>query len=327
VFHAANEELSDEMSRMKGSPLGLARSIDKVTLNYIIYNMEAIEFGNFEPVDKSLLQQKLHEYEQRFPEAMRILEVGGVHPSREVILKNPYLPGQPEDVESFTNIGRHCVAVAHLAEKLDPTAVERALVHDANKRYEVMRKKAQKSGALNCADVYSGQAYEAIREKLKGENIHPELLDYLAAAGKETGHNSLMSFLQIDSQGAIFLNPKRTNAEKVVHIADDMTSSTLPKDGSEEQTYYVTCEERMALSDFPNRYAFLFIEGFGFDASGKAVTIRDINSDDAKKLRQMKSYADWQVIVAKMIATDLQKALAPDNKQDPELFLCDRANS
>ena len=189
-----------------------------------------------------------------------------------------------------------------------------------------MRKKAAKAGKLDGADVYSGQAYEAIIEKLKDAGIEPNLLLYLASAGKETGHNSLKDFVSLDDDRNVILNPERSDAEKAVHIADDMTHSSFPKEGKQEKTFFVTCNERMELSDFPKRYPFLYIEGFGFDKEGNTQIVRDIQSDEAANLSQVKTYAEWQVIVAKMIAKDIQQRKDPENKQDPELYLCDIAN-
>lgn len=57
---------------------------------------------------------RLGEFERRYPFAMRILRIGGVHPTEDPKMDNPYT-GQPHD-ESFTNIGEHCLAVACFAE-------------------------------------------------------------------------------------------------------------------------------------------------------------------------------------------------------------------
>ena len=86
-------------------------------------------------------------------------------------MENPYT-GEI-DSEDFANIGRHCMAVASTAEKIanhllsqgaiaqDQMAdiIKSALLHDGDKRLEVMRKKASKAGIKdahgNPIDVYS----------------------------------------------------------------------------------------------------------------------------------------------------------------------------
>ena len=97
--------------------------------------MKNFEENDFQQVDPLLLEHKTAEYQERFSQAMKILEVGGIHPKHNDAIKNPYLPdNSPEDTEDFSNVGRHCIAVATIAEKFHPSATERALVHDANKR-------------------------------------------------------------------------------------------------------------------------------------------------------------------------------------------------
>ena len=301
---------------------------------------DSIEQPEAPLIDPALLQSQLERYAVRYPGAFQILRVGGVDPKHTSVIKNPYLPGAPDDHEDFSNVGRHCVAIANFAEKLalkldlDSSIVDittqRALVHDANKRYEVMRKKAARQGALSADAVYTHEAYEAIRELLSDSGIPRELLDYLACAGKETGHTSLKDFLVLlPGRTAVGLNEDRTLAEKIVHIADDMTYSRLPHRGEDvkwEQTSYVPCDERMRLSDFPRRYPNLYIGGLGFDpndGSLQETTDIGINGEYVSSLFYFDMYAYWQAMTARMICRELQKTIDPANRQDPELFICD----
>lgn len=116
---------------------------------------------------------RLTEFSKRFPFAIQILRIGGIHPTEDTKMDNPYT-GLPH-VESFTNIGEHCLAVAILASTLafrlqgrEILSIEeaelvtnRALVHDANKRIEIMRRNAVRKGVID--DAYSPKAYETIR--------------------------------------------------------------------------------------------------------------------------------------------------------------------
>jgi hypothetical protein len=56
------------------------------------------------------------EFQEKYPETMKILDITGVSPfgSRKMI--NPYT--NESDLEDFSNVGRHCVAVAYAASKI-----------------------------------------------------------------------------------------------------------------------------------------------------------------------------------------------------------------
>lgn len=93
------------------------------------------------------------EFQEKFPEAMNILDITGVSPfgSKEMI--NPYT--KESDLEDFSNVGRHCVAVAYAASRIADALgvsdeerrkiISSAILHDGDKRIEVMRKKAKKA--------------------------------------------------------------------------------------------------------------------------------------------------------------------------------------
>lgn len=190
----------------------------------------------------------LEEFAARFPLAIQILRIGGVHPTEDAKMDNPYT-GKPHD-ESFTNIGEHCLAVASLASTLAfrlhergilsseeaGLVTSRALVHDANKRIEIMRRNAVREGAID--DAYSPRAYETIKPILQAQGIDQELVDYMAGSGKETGHLSIRDFLMLPN-GIPSLVPDRF-AEKIIHLADDMTSTSIPLPGERPLTVYLT---------------------------------------------------------------------------------------
>lgn len=240
---------------------------------------------------------RLTEFSDRFPLAIQILRIGGVHPTEDARMDNPYT-GKPHD-ESFTNIGEHCLAVASLAQTLAfrlqqrgvlltedvELVTSRALVHDANKRIEIMRRNAVREGAVE--EAYTPKAYETIRPILEAQGIDPELINYMAGAGKETGHLSIRDFLML-SDGIPSLEPDRF-AEKIIHLADDMTSTSIPLPGERPLTVYLTPWERMVASDFPNRYPFLWKEGLAFDRQGEVVTVQDIETAD-RSLRWTRPY-------------------------------------
>lgn len=244
----------------------------------------------------------LERFEIKFPREMQILHIGGVYPHEQPTGQDPYTK-EPQ-TEYMGNIGEHCMAVALCADALVQAylgadhaeredIVRRALVHDATKGFEVMRKKAVKSGLI--ADAYSPRAYDAIRSILEKQGESGETVDYMQRAGRETGHNSLPDFIELEGDQPRLIADNLP--DMIIHLADDMTFTPLATADESTQTSFVTITERMELSDFPQRYPFLYQEGFGFDGSGKAVLVKDVHTVDPS-LRCVRSYADWQRWVA-----------------------------
>lgn len=277
---------------------------------------------------------RLVEFAERFPFAIQILRIGGVHPTEEAKMDNPYT-GKPHD-ESFTNIGEHCLAVASLASTLvfrlhergilsseeAGLVTSRALVHDANKRIEIMRRNAVREGAID--DAYSPRAYETIKPILQAQGIDQELVDYMAGSGKETGHLSIRDFLALPD-GIPSLVPSRM-AEKIIHLADDMTSTSIPLPGERPLTVYLTTWERMVASDFPNRYPFLWKEGLAFDVQGAVTVVPDIAQAELN-LSYVRSYAYWQPYVSNEICQEIQSIVDPESRERPEYFIKDLVNN
>lgn len=268
------------------------------------------------------------EFKKNYPVAFSVLEIGGVHPDKQSPVPNPYLDNALDD-ENFSNVGRHCVAVGIAAHRIagkllesgiidqatHDSAISRALLHDANKCFEVFRRKAQKAG--KSVDVYGVSSYDKLHEVLKSQGQGGPLLDYMASAGKETGHNSLPDFVTVDESGNPKLRADKTMEELIVHLADDMTSSPMPDE--KRDTEFVTISERMELSDFEHRYPFLYTEGFGFDENGNAVRVKD--SEAGQKLKCFKTYAEWQKLTARMICAFLKDKNGEKRDVDPENYI------
>src|SRR3989337_2294055 len=118
------------------------------------------EAKHFDPLTR------LEDFTKRFPLAMQTLHIGGVHPTENSSMDNPYT-GEPDN-KSSTNVGEHCVAAACFAEVIAKElkqreiltqagvdqATEEALKHDVNKRIDVFRKDAAVAGKLPVNDVY-----------------------------------------------------------------------------------------------------------------------------------------------------------------------------
>lgn len=261
------------------------------------------------------------EMQEKYPEAMNILDITGVSPFGSREMMNPYT-GEA-DLEDFSNVGRHCVAVAYAAQKMADALwvseeqkdeiIKSAILHDGDKRIEVMRKKAKKAWVE--IDVYWEEWYKTIETIFSDKGLDSGVFSTIQSMGGMTGHNSLKKFL-IMKDGKIQLNPERTLTEMIVHIADDMTYSSSGEDG--ETTQYVSFEKRAELSKFAEKYGFLWQEGFGVSEENGIQEIKDVaqNWGDA-----VKHFYDWQNVVFDMICDHIQKQIDPMNFENSVEFV------
>lgn len=279
------------------------------------------------------------EYARRYPKEMELLHLVGAYPGQIVEgRKNPYT--QELDTEDYGNIGEHCIAVAFCAEiiadkvlldkdsPLKERIIRSALVHDIGKPLEIMRRKAVEQEIID--DAYSRSAYLTVRERIAEQaDVTPELADYIAHAGEETGHISFPDFIEL-REGKLRLKTEDNIAEMIVHLADDMTYSPYSptmQAGETSKSYYVTVLEKQQLMDYPNRYAFLYTEGLGFDENGNVVSVKDISQPDPK-LSHVKSLAEWHLWIAAEIAKYLVgKIDSTISKEDAEQSLKELVNA
>lgn len=271
------------------------------------------------------LMSLAHEFQQRYPDAMNILDITWVSPFRSREMINPYT--NKSDTEDFSNVWRHCVAVAYAASKIADNLnlsqeekdkiIRAALLHDADKRLEVMRKNAQKAWVK--IDVYGEEWYKTIEFIFSDKGLDPNILSTIQSMGGMTGHNSLKKFL-IVKNGGIQPNPERNIAEMIVHIADDMTHSSLGS--TEESTQYVSLEKRAELWRFPERYLFLWTEWLAISETQWATIVKDIwayiSTGGSERLQ---NYFDWQKITFELICRYIQKQIDPNNSKDSVEFI------
>jgi hypothetical protein len=268
-------------------------------------------------------------YKEQFPETVHILDIAWVSPFGSRSIENPYT--REIDSEDFSNIGRHCVAVANTAERISnhllvqgaitqeqmTNIIKSAILHDGDKRLEVMRKNASKSGIKgtdgNPIDVYGEAWYATIVTIFSDVWIDPNILVTIKNMGGMTAHNSVRKFLTMQD-GEIVLNPERTLAEMIVHIADDMTHS--PNPDIDNPTIVTNFEERANLGRL------------GISSNGTIRDVRDIanshwNSQDEKFI----SYYEWMEIVFQLICSHLQRKIDPTSHMDSVKFVVWLVNS
>lgn len=286
---------------------------------------------NLRPVDFATL---VPEYDKRFPMEMAVLRIGGVFPGEATQgLVDPYT--NLVDTEYFGNVGEHCVAVANLSEILAKKVLgendarvrgitSRGLMHDAAKRYEVMRKKAVKAGIIDMKDPYERSAYQTIKPLLEAHGLAPDIVDYMAEAGSETGHQSIPDFVELVDGNPVLIT--RDNLpEMIVHIADDMTSTPIVNEGETAVTTYMTFPQRAIASDFKNKYPKIYQQGFGFDGEGRIVYVEDVK-EPHPELSHLRTNYEWQAWTAREISTFLVSRIAPDQVGNAEGYLKALAN-
>jgi HD superfamily phosphohydrolase YqeK len=274
-------------------------------------------------------------YKEQFPETMHILDISGVSPFGTRDMINPYT--HAVDSEDFANIGRHCMAVASTAEKIayhllaggsiDQNQVNdivtAAILHDGDKRLEVMRKKAKNVGVLDAAgnpiDVYGEAGYATIATVFSNEWVDPAILTAIKNMGGMTAHNSVKKFITMQD-GEVVLNRERTLAEMIVHIADDMTHS--PNPDMDNPTIVTNFEERARLWKFQERYSFLWQEWLAISNDGQIRDIRDIASHDWVSEGEITlNYYDWAKLAFQLICSHIQKLVDPMSHVDPLNFV------
>lgn len=257
-------------------------------------------------------------YELSHPESMNLLKICWVSPFSSKMMINPY--NWKNDNEDYSNIWRHCIAVAYASEKIvkylsqnwliqenDITnIVHNSIVHDWNKRFEIMRKKAQKEWVQ--LDVYWVEWYNSMSKILQNNWIVQSDLQNIEKMWNMTWHNSLIDFISIVNWKLI-LNPNRTLNDFIIHLSDDMTSSTFID--NEERTYYLSFEKRAELSHFNEKYPFLWKEWFWINEKW-IVLYSDINEKEAIEWEIKYSYFEWQKIIFDMISKYLKDLVQPN---------------
>lgn len=285
------------------------------------------EIKRIEPLDL------IADFEARFPQIFELFKTVGIHPLNPAAIIDPYTM-QPVS-ESFANVGEHCVAVAHCASQIAGALeragivsaaerdkiIERALVHDLSKPYEILRRNAQRGGAA--IEVYSVSAYEKLHPHLLQLGFPEELATYLVNAGKETGHNSIKDLIAVKN-GAIELRDGILS-EMIIHLADDMTFTDAPPAGQRPFSAFLTPWERILASNFIAKYPWLWQKGLGSDAQGALSEVADVQNPPSG-ISILGHYANLQVRCGDLICRKIQELIDPASTQDASLFVKELVN-
>ena len=280
-------------------------------------------------------------FNSRFPQAFDLFRFAGMHPHDHPSprLLNPYT-GQVEFYD-FRNIGEHSLAVGIAALKLAtalaavgmlrPGEVEgvtnRALLHDLNKPYEILRRaRSDPRSRDSVTNIYHENAYRNVYTLLRKRGCATSVAQTISRAGTETGHTSLKRLLQLTPLGTVELVPGHY-AEKIVHLADDMTLSTKPRDPSGRRHAFLTPWERLVASDLlETSCGYSWLTHSGLVASrGRLYDCFDLAHPPVGS-EIVGSYATLQLLAAHLICCEFQQLLDPDSTLPPELFVKELLN-
>ncbi len=265
-------------------------------------------------VSQNEILLSLRDFESRYPSVFELMRRVGVYPGIQAQAESSC--SEVDVAPTFTNIGIHCVAVGMFVERLldylesrnvevgglRDLGVQRALVHDLTKPFEIRYLTAEANDKTITQLPFDQFLANALAER----DFSAEEIDQLSMAGKEVGHRSLKSFLEV-RDGVVQLAGGGL-AAKIVHLADAMTHTSIPKvPGDIPLVAFVTPKERITLSEFAKRYSWMWEGGLAVRGS----EIVEIEFEDGKPranetgTHPLGSYADLQVSVAEQICEEL----------------------
>ena len=259
--------------------------------------------------------QQLVQFAQRVPREMALLRAVGLDPQDICPLTNLYT-GEVDSAD-YRNICIRCLAVGYWCARLADLLVDigairqevrdrivtRGVLHDALKVPEIWRRDAQRAGIA--IDAYGASAYDAVAPLLRERGVlSAESTEYLVHAGKETGHVSLALFLTAQLDGSYAYAPQPLEVA-LPHLADDQTFTSLPREAvADVEIRYLRCAERMARSDFPTRYPWLWKKGLAVNRQGTIVEVEDL-ALPGEGLVGIGSYGDLQPWIAEQTARNI----------------------
>ncbi len=248
--------------------------------------------------------------EQKYPQAFDVLNKCWVSPYVWISeLYNPYLDEFQAD--DFSNIWRHCVLSWFIAEKITNLLLDKkiidinlkdkiviwAILHDTNKRYEIMRRKA----SWNIANhkIFSNNSYDETLYFIKNTWVWDKFIELISDVSKITSHKIVEKFLKYQNWEVIF-NNEFSLFEYIINLADNMSANYF--ENWIEINHIVDYENRVNSSDFKNRNWFIWKEWVVFFENWYE-TLIDISQNTKDWI--VISYYEWQKIFIEQIVNQI----------------------
>lgn len=168
-------------------------------------------------------------------------------------------------------------------------------------------------------DPGSPLAHETLYENLVQYHSDQES-KYLSEIGYETGGPSYRSFLHIDEQGNL-QGIKGSLGDMVVHLADDMTATTVASEGKQSRTYFLTTAERLVASGLLERQREVLLgSGLGVNHACEIVEI-DLRKPLDLDIRPLGSWAVLMLYISANICERIKTACKVSSSENAELWL------
>lgn len=271
-------------------------------------------------------------FEKRFPRALEAFYLCGIHPTRPRSLYDPFAK---TDAGAFPNIGLHGLAVGLCAARIAgrmlgvgaishneaALSIERALIHDVAKPFELFRQRAFRTDRRSATRFAQP---EDIEQGLR--SLHPplEMIAYIAGAGNETGGDTLPSLLR-SSAGAPYLISGEL-PRKIVHFVDNMTLTPFSASEKVSRSTFLTCAERLVAGNNHTRYPHMLTDMLVEHSDGSVELILDL-VHVPEGARLLGSVFGGEIYAARLIAKELAAPYGLDPSACPEQYLKAIANS
>ena len=279
-------------------------------------------------------------FEKRFPRAFKLLERcwSGPFPQGpfdEAARMNPF--DKRRVVEgSFNNIGRHCIWVAFFADVVceecveagllsneqQAAIVEEALLHDATKFLEILRRQA----SIPFLEIEYAVLATEDRQILTSDPFHltVEEAGKLIEVGAYTGGiEGFRRFLGADLDGVVFLEGDLE--KRIVRLADDMTLSTALSAGFPEATLFMPASRK----NYFNALKYvreLYLTGLAVRVSDRRLVALELARGVPNGLVLLGSLAWLQDLIAQDTCRLLARALQPSGESEPSQYVVDLVN-
>ena len=232
--------------------------------------------------------------------------------------------------DDFTNIGEHCLAVATCTlmltrflekeRKIDAVsaneAIRRALLHDAIKPWEIFLARALRDNVISKEKYYDEAVFLSVVDVLITLGISPEIANRLVTDyGSETDVRECFPFFLREAHNGKINLKSGSMPKKIVHLADNMTCSTMPSLESPSKHYFLTTWERMVAADADARYPWALKAGIAVNAKAEIFHTSDRLSLE-KDSRALFHIHDALIALSSAIATEF----CPKEK-DPDLAI------
>ncbi len=266
--------------------------------------------------------------EPRFPGAFEIMKKMGVHPDSGI---QEFLNPVSEVVqqENFSNIGNHVCCVGLVADALSSALlqagvisvqqgkviVERALLHDVAKPFQIFMIRAAARGVLprdafTEQDEYLNRVVPFLESRgLSNREACSILFDYGSETGSEPAR--MMNFISADCMGLNLLVNASLESQ-IVHLSDDFVGSTKPSASQMARDFVLTTRERVLLTQPRDSNSTGWRVGMGLASSGEIVPLADVKKA-ASSIKVLGSSYGLQIWVSDYaISHNILKLLGED---------------